>query len=243
MDKMSGRASGLFRSRRERFSRCWVWGGDLPGLVIAGVGGGLLLRGSTGYCAMYDTLGVDTTRETDPEPTVSRRRRFQGAQSGVEVTNSVTIDKPVEELYAFWRNLDNLPRIMSHLESVTQQGDRHSHWVATAPALIGGSVEWDAEMVEDRPNERISWRSLPEADVVNEGSVEFKRALGDRGTIVRVALSYQPPAGKVGRWIAKLFGEEPQQQVREDMRKFKQMMEVGEVATTEGQSRGTCGAR
>ena len=148
-------------------------------------------------------------------------------QQGVHVVESITIKRPRNEVYGFWHNFENLPRFMAHLESVEVSGDRRSHWVAKAPA--GTTVEWDAETLDDRPNELIAWRSLPDASVPNSGSVRFKDAPGDRGTEVRVELRYQPPGGKLGAWVAKLFGEEPEQQVKGDLRRFKQVMEVGEI--------------
>jgi len=153
---------------------------------------------------------------------------------------SFLIDKPAEELYAFWRDVENLPRIMTHLKSVQRLDDRKSHWIATAPAIVGGSVEWDAEISSDQPNSHIAWRSLPGSGLENEGSVEFKRAPGERGTAVRVSLKYAPPVGAAGRWIAKLFGSEPESLIREDLRSFKRLMEIGEVLTTNGQPRGSC---
>lgn len=155
---------------------------------------------------------------------------------GVDVRDCVTINKPASELYAFWRDLRNLPRVMAHLQRVEVIDERHSHWVANAPA--GLSVEWDAEIVEDQPDELIAWRSLPGADIDNFGSIRFEPARGGRGTVVRVELRYDPPAGKLGSLIAKLFGEEPAQQIDGDLRRFKQLMETGEIATTEGQSSG-----
>jgi uncharacterized membrane protein len=145
----------------------------------------------------------------------------------VNVKRAVTIRKSREELYTFWRNFENLPRFMYHLEEVRVLGSGRSHWKAKAPT--GTTVEWDAEVVEDRPNERIAWRSLPNADVPNWGSVEFRRAPGDRGTEVHVEIHYDPPGGKLGALIAKLFGEEPGEQVADDLRRLKQVMEVGEV--------------
>jgi uncharacterized membrane protein len=129
-------------------------------------------------------------------------------------------------VYSFWRNFENFPRFMSHLESVQASGDR-SRWRAKAP--FGGTVEWEAEIVVDRPNEEIAWRSLKGALVPNQGSVRFTPAPGGRGTEVRVELQYEPPAGVVGAAIAKFFGEEPKQQIQGDLRRFKQMMEPGEV--------------
>src|SRR5207237_3055072 len=123
------------------------------------------------------------------------------------------------EVYDFWRNFGNLPRFMDHLESVQVTGDRRSHWKAKAPA--GTTVEWDAETTENRPNELIAWRSVEGADVTNAGVVRFVAAPGGRGTEIHVDLRYEPPAGKLGKLVAKLFGEEPSQQVEGDLRRFK----------------------
>jgi uncharacterized membrane protein len=203
-----------------------TWGG----VVLALVGGTLIHRGSTGHCYMYDALGVDTASGTD-NPLVS-----VPAGHGIKVEKSVTINKSPEELYRFWRNFENLPRFMNHLESVkTTEGGR-SHWVAKAPA--GSTVEWDAEVYNEKENELIAWRSLEGADVDNAGSVRFEPATGGRGTTVRVTLKYDPPGGKLGSIVAKLFGEEPSQQIEEDLRRFKQVMETGEAPTTEGQPSG-----
>jgi len=150
---------------------------------------------------------------------------------GIHVKSSITIDRSAEELYRFWSNFSNLPNFMKHLESVQVMGDGLSHWKAKAPA--GTSVEWDAEIIDDQPNKLIAWRSLKGAQVDNSGSVRFDRATGNRGTVVRVELEYNPPAGAIGALIAKLFGEEPQQQVNDDLRAFKQVMELGEVVVSE----------
>lgn len=144
----------------------------------------------------------------------------------------IIIERSSEELYRYWRDFENLPRFMKHLESVRVTDDKRSHWVAKAPA--GTTVEWDAEIVEDRPNELIAWRSLEGADVDNTGSVRFEPATAGRGTVVRVEIDYSPPGGVIGAGIAKLFGEEPEQQVREDLRRFKQVVETGEVVRSEG---------
>ncbi len=201
---------------------------DLPGLLIAGVGGMLLARGATGRCQMYQALGINTTEEQPQKP------------RGVHVTQTFLVGKSPDQLYAFWRNFENLPSIMDHLKSVRVIDEQRSHWVAKAPRIAGGEVEWDAEIVGDEPGKHLSWRSLPGATVEHRGIVEFTPALGDRGTAVKVVLDYQPPAGQLGRWVAKLFGEEPEQQIRDDLRNFKRMMEVGEVLTTSGQPRGNC---
>jgi uncharacterized membrane protein len=154
----------------------------------------------------------------------------------LQVSKSVTIKCPREEVYRFWRNLENLPRFMIHLESVKVTGDGRSHWTAKAPA--GTQVEWDAEIVTDQPGTLLAWRSVAGSVVPNEGTVRFADAPADRGTEVRVALQYDPPAGGVGAIIAKLFGEEPGQQIADDMRRFKQVMETGEVVRSDGSLEG-----
>ncbi|MGA9995186.1 MAG: SRPBCC family protein [Pyrinomonadaceae bacterium] len=145
---------------------------------------------------------------------------------------SIVINGSPEELYQFWHDFENLPRFMKHLESVRVTGDKRSHWVAKAPA--GTNVEWDAEITEDQPNELIAWRSLEESDVRNSGSVRFERAPGGRGTRVTVELEYDPPGGVIGAGVAKLFGEEPEQQIYDDLRCVKQVIETGEVVISEG---------
>ena len=126
---------------------------------------------------------------------------------------------------------------MKHLESVERRDGNRSHWVAKGPA--GTSVEWDAEVTRDETDALISWRSLEGSEVQNSGAVRFTPATGGRGTLVAVTLQYEPPAGALGMTIAKLFGEEPNLQVREDLRRFKRLLETGEIPTTEGQSHGT----
>ena len=150
---------------------------------------------------------------------------------GIHVKKSITVNRPPEEVYAFWHDFQNLPRFMDHLESVQVTGAGQSHWKARGPA--GTTVEWDAEITEDRPNELIAWRSVQGADVDNAGVVRFTRAAGDRGTEVHVDLRYDPPAGKLGALVARLFGEEPSGQVAGDLRRFKQVLEVGEVVQSD----------
>jgi uncharacterized membrane protein len=170
-------------------------------------------------------LDVMAARQLSRQP---RTVANEGADQGILRTKrSITINKPPEECYAFWRNFENLPQFMRHVESVTVTDERRSHWKAKAPA--GTTVEWDAETVEDRPNELIAWRSTEDADVFNAGTVRFERAPGGRGTEVRVDLEYKPPLGKLGSKVAMLFREEPGQQVMDDLRHFKQVMETGEI--------------
>jgi uncharacterized membrane protein len=154
------------------------------------------------------------------------------AEEGYRVVQATTINRGIDDVYGFWRSFQNLPRFMRHLESVEVIDDRRSRWRAKGPA--GLKVEWEAEMIEDRPNELISWRSLPGSQVENRGSVHFQTAPGARGTEVRVELEYRPPAGGIGRNVAWLFGEEPAQQIHEDLRRFKQLMETGEIALSDG---------
>ncbi|HEX8177409.1 MAG TPA: SRPBCC family protein [Pyrinomonadaceae bacterium] len=204
--------------------------GSWGGAVLALVGGSLIYRGTSGHCAMYEAAGINTTGTATGEksPVVS-----VPAERGIKVEESIVINnRTPEELYGFWRNFENLPRFMDHLESVTASGNR-SHWVAKAPA--GTSVEWDAEVYNEKQGELIAWRSLEGSQVDNAGSVHFTAAPGGGGTEVRVVLKYDPPGGAIGAAVAKLFGEEPSQQIREDLRRFKQLMET---SASDGQASG-----
>ena len=204
-----------------------TWGGA----VLALVGGTLIHRGSTGHCYMYDALGVSTAGTDTGNPLVS-----VPAGHGIKVEKSVTVNRSPEEVYRFWRDFQNLPRFMNHLERVSDLGNGRSHWVAKAPA--GGTVEWDAEIYNEKENELIAWRSLEGSDVQSAGSVAFRPAPGGRGTEITVELQYNPPAGIAGALFARLFGEEPAQQIREDLHRLQQVMEAGEVPTTQGQPIG-----
>jgi uncharacterized membrane protein len=146
---------------------------------------------------------------------------------GVHVLEAIRLEKPLPEVYAYWRRLSNLPRFMTHLAEVTELSDGRSHWVAKGPA--GMLVEWDAEIINEVENKVIGWRSLPGADVVTAGSVNFDTVRAGRSTQVTVHLQYDPPAGQAGAWVAKLFGREPSQTIREDLRRFKQLLEAGEA--------------
>jgi len=153
----------------------------------------------------------------------------------MEARSSITVNATADTVYSAWRKLEELPTFMYHLDSVTQLDDKHSHWIAKAP---GGPVEWDAELVQDVPGTCIAWRSLEGAEIPNEGQVTFVPAPGDRGTEVHVELRYSPPLGALGKAVAKLFGEEPNQQVRDDLRRFKQIVETGEIARSDGAPEG-----
>jgi uncharacterized membrane protein len=207
---------------------------SLPGLLVGGIGGALAYRGATGHCPMYQALEIDTTQPQSDE---------ESFEDGVHVAQAFLINRSPEELYSFWRNFENLPRIMSHLESVRVIDDRRSHWVAKANSLGGKQFEWDAEITRDDPNSLIAWQSMPGADVENRGQIRFERGLGDRGTEVHVHMDYIPPGGAVGNFLAKMMGENPKRVVREDLRNFKRLMEMGEILTIIGQPHGTCAGR
>ena len=206
----------------------------LGSLGLATIGGAMLYRGATGHCPLYGTLHLNTA-ETDqaapPEEYFSH---------GIHVETSVTIQRPAQELYRFWRDFENLPKFMRHLEAVKVIDDKHSRWVAKAPA--GWSVQWDADIINEEVDTLIAWRSTGNAEVDNAGSVRFVPAPGGRGTEVKVVVDYIPPAGRLGSIIAKMFGEEPAQQINDDLHRFQQLMEAGEIATIKGQPQGTCGA-
>jgi uncharacterized membrane protein len=154
----------------------------------------------------------------------------------MHIETSIAIDKSPEELFTFWRDLRNLPLFMKNLESVEELDQQKSHWVAKAAGTV--RVEWDAEIYNEKENELIAWRSLENADVVNAGSVRFLKAPTGHGTYVRVTLNYNPPAGKLGATIAQLLGAEPKQLIKEDLRRLKQVLEAGEIATVDGQTSG-----
>lgn len=156
----------------------------------------------------------------------STRSALRGDR-GVHVRESIRLEVPVVDVYRFWRRLENLPQFMTHLDRVTEVSDGKSHWVTSGPA--GLAVEWDAEIINEVENKVLAWRSLPGSDVVTAGSVNFEAARGGRSTQVSVHLQYAPPAGKAGALVASLFGGEPSQTVREDLRHFKQLLEAGEI--------------
>ena len=142
-------------------------------------------------------------------------------------TQTIVVNREPADVYQFWQQFDQFPRFMKHLKQVSVRKDGTSHWKAYGPG--GQLYEWDAETVQDRPNELIAWRSRPGGDVTNEGSVRFERAPGGRGTLVRVNLRYSPPAGAAGAMIASLLGREPGQEIQDSLRRFKQLIETGEV--------------
>lgn len=195
------------------------------GLPLGLSAGYMLYQGASGHSLIYQALGISRVR--------------QNGHAGIFVQGSITVNRPRSELFRIWRNFENLPRFMTHLDSVQvdKEGDnRFSHWKAKGP--LGREIQWKSEVTEDRENELLAWRSLPRSTVESMGRVEFEDAPGGRGTIVQVSMQYNPPGGSVGAAFAKLLGEEPALQVRDDLRHFKQMMEAGEIATVDGQPSG-----
>lgn len=207
--------------------------GGITGALAAILGGGMLFRGATGHCHVYQAMGVGTNEM--PIGTLKSpfgRRPFSGR---IHVTKSMMINKSPAEIYRFWQNFENFPWFMRHLESVTRRDEKISHWKAKGP--LGTTVEWDAELTSDVENERIGWKSLEGSDIPNSGVVEF-RPTADRGTLVKVTMIYEAPGGKLGEAFARLFGEEPNIQIADDLRRFKQLIETGRIPTTEGQPSG-----
>ena len=208
---------------------------SVPGLLLAALGGGLVYRGVTGHCPAYQSFGVNTADiETDSDG-ASPEEYFE---RGIHVEQSMTVERTPWDLYSFWRNFENLAQFLHHVESVKVLDEKRSHWVVRAPA--GTTVEWDAEIINDEPNSLIAWRSLANANVDNAGSVRFVPGPEGRGTEVRVVIDYIPPGGRVGKWVATMFGKNPSHQIREDLRRFKRLMETGEIPTVEGQPSGSC---
>lgn len=190
--------------------------GSLRGALTALAGGGLIYRGATAQTGIQDAIGMNKSIRVEKSATIS--------------------NKSPEELYRFWHDFANLPHFMKHLKHVTVVNDTRSHWIASAP--MGGSVEWNADIINDQENRLIAWASVEGADIDNSGFVRFQEAPAGRGTEVKVVLEYNPPGGAIADAIAKLFGEQPEQQLGDDLRRFKMLMEAGEIATNEGQPSG-----
>ncbi|HYH07602.1 MAG TPA: SRPBCC family protein [Thermoanaerobaculia bacterium] len=191
---------------------------SLPGLVLGAVGGALVWRGATGHCMVYESMGLSTAEDDGRQVSVPYGR-------GVRVEKSVRIHAAPEAIYSFWRKFDNLPRFMNNLESVEVRDDKRSHWTAKGPA--GTTVNWEAEIINEIPNELIGWRSMDGSQIDNAGSVHFTPAGDGRSTDVRVILRYDPPAGVVGAKVSKILGEDPAKQVEEDLQRLKALLETG----------------
>lgn len=195
--------------------------GFLNSTTRLGIGGYLLYRGLSGNCPMYTALGRETV----------------GAAKALDIHTSLTVNRPRHEVYEFWRRLENLPRFMEHLITVKQLNERESEWEARAPKGLA-TVRWRAFIVDDIPGELLSWQSEPGSAVDNAGSVVFTDAPGGQGTELRVTINYTPPAGDIGRNVAKVFNPAFRQMVKKDLMQFKQYIETGEIATIQGQPSG-----
>jgi uncharacterized membrane protein len=201
------------------------------GAGLAAAGTTLVFRGTTGHCPVYSRIGISTADHRG-----DTREALAGSR-GFHVRESIRLEKPLEEVYRCWRTLETLPRVMTHLERVSALGNGRSHWVAKGPA--GSRIEWDAEIINEVENKVIGWRSLPDSDLVTAGSVNFDRVRNGQETQVSVHLQYAPPAGRIGRFVAQLFGDEPSQAIREDLRRLKWLLEAGEIPrATEQQKPG-----
>jgi uncharacterized membrane protein len=186
----------------------------------------------------HDTPAEDLIQTDDAPPVASRDADVKAAEAergeSAVVGRTVTIGRPREEVYAFWRDFPNLAGIMENIERIDTVDARRSHWVVKGPA--GKIVEWDSVVTDDEPGRLIAWQSVEGADVKNSGRVEFLDAAPGRGTMVRATIAYDPPGGTIGQWVAKLFQREPNLQVRRDLRRLKQFMETGEITSSAGPS-------
>lgn len=194
--------------------------GGLGGILLAVIGGSLVFRGASGYCPINEAIGRDTSEgktETDV----------------LEISQVVTVNKPREEVYKYWRRLENLPKFMTHLQSVTQLDDKRSHWVAPIPGTEKfekfGNVEWDAEIVEEEENSRLLWRSVPGASIDNAGEVRFTDAPQGRGTEIHATIKYRPPQGVIGELASKLLNPVFKKMVEGDIKRFKRLVETNSV--------------
>ena len=210
----------------------------LLGSAVGGRRGDRDRRTTTALAAVLGITALDVYAAARASRTGQHGR---GRPGPLQLRASTTVNRSPQEVYAFWRDLENLPRFMLHLRSVADLGEGRSLWKANAP--MRKTVTWEAEMTGDEPGRRISWQSLPGADVDNSGTVHFTPAPDGKGTEVSVTLHYDVPGGAIGRAVAKLLGEEPEQQVRDDLRRFKQVMETGDIVRTETLPDGTDAGR
>ncbi|HYD78913.1 MAG TPA: SRPBCC family protein [Paucimonas sp.] len=238
---MSG--AGILSGRK---TTRWLWSrvvGDLADLALLGASAARasaarrrrltwLVAAVAGIAVLDSWASVRSRRR-------QRATRIQGAAGDFYIDKALTIHRTPEECYRFWRDFENFPRFMRHLESVVVLSDTRSHWIAKGPA--GVRAEWDAEIVADEPDKLLAWSSVEGSDVDHAGIVRFEVAPGGRGTIVQVELQYSPPGGTAGALAAKLFGADPERQLDDDLRRFKQLLETGEIPTTVGQPSGRRG--
>jgi uncharacterized membrane protein len=206
--------------------------GSFSGLLLATLGGFMVYRGASGYCPMNQALGRNTADSTAEDKAVE----------SIEINKSLTVNKPRKAVYAYWRQLENLPQFMFHLSEVHQLDNKRSHWVAKlSDGLLAktlGTVEWDAELIEEVKNERLVWKSVADARIDNAGEVRFVDAPNGQGTEVHAVIKYRPPVGQLGGAIMKLFNPAFEEMIKQDLRRFKQLLETGEITTIAGQPSG-----
>lgn len=195
--------------------------GGLMGLIMTGLGAMLMYRGGTGHCAMYERMGVSTSRSSD------KGLFGRSSSSSPRLHASVTINRDRSEVYGYWRDFSNLARFMRYIEEVRPTGEKTSHWTADVP--MAGQLEWNAEVTADVPDDRIAWRSVEGSEVETRGEVRFRSS--PHGTEVEVEMSYQLPGGTAGAVASKLARSLTQAMLREDLRRFKRLMEAGETPT------------
>ncbi|SCL25444.1 Uncharacterized membrane protein [Micromonospora pallida] len=230
-----GHAAALLIPRRAGWAAWARVAGDLVDLTACGTAL-RRRRGQRRRRVAATTWAVAAITAVDLATAV-RASRGRRLPRGNRVEAAVTVNRTPEEAYRFWRDVENLPRFMYHLRSVTVTGPRRSRWEAKAPA--GRTVGWDAEIMSDLPHELITWRSVGRTRVPNSGSVRFVPVADGRGTEVWVEFAYASPGGRLGRLAARVFGENPQQQVCDDLRRFKQVIETGEIACSDAVPQGT----
>lgn len=236
-------ASGVGILSGRKTSR-WLWSrvaGDVVDLALLGTAvraGGVhrkrlawIAAAVVGITALDAIVSMRSARQ--------ERAAGEGASDEIHVDKALTVNRSPDECYRFWRDFENFPRFMEHLESVVVMSETRSHWIAKGPADT--HVEWDAEIVADEPGKLLAWESVEGSDVDHAGIVRFEEAPGGRGTLVHVEMQYSPPGGTAGALLAKMFGEEPEQQIDDDLRHFKQLVETGEITTTMGQPSGKRG--
>jgi uncharacterized membrane protein len=211
-------------------SALMLYGAKRRGIIPTVLGGVFLYRGAAGRRSFVGLPGWnDPAKRRQPQTSVPHRQ-------GIKVATAVTIDRPASELYSYWRDLTNLPKFMKQLQSVQSADSGRSHWVLKSAA--GVKLAWDAEIINEVPNELLAWRSLPGGDVDHAGSVRFEPAPGNRGTIVKVTFEYRPPVGTLGAVAANLLGVAPEQFIKTDLSRLKQLFEAGEISSVEGQPHG-----
>lgn len=211
-------ATGIYR-------RSWLGAG------LAGTGAGLMHRGLSGHCMVYQAVGINRADGHNSAIGVH-------AQAGAKYEHCLHILRSPADIFQFWRKLENLPSVMTHLKSVTQTGSKRSHWVARGPMEY--PLEWDAELINERENELIAWRSMPDSEIDTAGSVRFEPGPAGNGTYVHVSLKYDPPGGQLTTALSDFFGIGLEDVLENDLERLKQVLEAGEIPNVEGQPTGQC---